>query len=69
MAKTTEPVYGTYERTLVAFKRFLRVVVPQLPGIIVIAKDWVDVKYMPLFVFGGAIVTALDKMLRDLGWY
>ena len=62
-------VYTTRQKVFTAFKRFCRVVVPQLPGLVLTMTDVIGTKWLPLFVFLGSAVTALDKFLRDLEWY
>jgi len=52
----------------VVFKRFLRTFVPQLPAIFVALAGF-SPDYIALFVFLGAVATALDKFLRDSNIY
>lgn len=54
-----------------AMWRFVRVIVPQLPGILAYALNESKLTnfppvLMPTLIFAGAIVTALDKLIRDL---
>lgn len=51
-----------------AFFRFVRIIVPQIPALIAIVKE-VKPEYMAFWVFLGAVVTALDKFCREIGWY
>ena len=52
-----------------AIKRFLRVVVPQVPAFLSYLMLELDPQYTALLVFIGAVLTALDKFLRDLKVY
>ncbi len=53
-----------------AIKRLLRTVIPQIPAIISYLSGWKP-EYSAIFSLAGAIVTALDKFLREMKvkWY
>ena len=52
-----------------AVVRFLKVVVPQVPAFLSYLMLELDPQYTALLVFIGAVLTALDKFLRDLKVY
>ena len=55
------------DRLIRAVKRFLRVVVPQVPTLIAFATgNPTYEKFVPLLVLFGAILTSLDKYVRDV---
>ena len=57
-----------YNKYKVAVVRFLRTFLPQVPAVIAefskVKPEWVVV-----LSFAGAVLTALDKFLRDSGTY
>lgn len=50
-------------------KRFLRTVVPQIPALLAAADQWFTPDSVPYLVAAGGILTVLDKLFRDKGWY
>jgi hypothetical protein len=60
---------STRVKAKLALFRFLRVIVPQLPGLFLAYEKFIDVKWLPAWVFAGAVVTALDKFFREMGYY
>jgi hypothetical protein len=63
--------YTTGQKIWTAFKRLLRVVIPQIPAFMAAIGTYIPENYTPLLIFAGACGTALDKLLRDLkvSWY
>jgi len=65
---------GKYNLKLAVVKRWLRTVLPQVPaGVVYLAElagkfdlpGWV----VPVLMLAGTLATALDKFLREVGWY
>jgi|GEM_PF-5545411 hypothetical protein len=57
-----------------AFIRFLRTVIPQIPAMVAFVQSTIDPTTVPGFVpptlvLLGAIATAVDKFARELGLY
>jgi len=52
----------------VYIKRFLRTIIPQVPAVISYLMG-VKPEWTALLTLIGAILTALDKFLRDIKWY
>lgn len=48
--------------------RFMRVIVPQIPTFLALIAP-LPPAVVAVCVFGGAVLTALDKLFRSLGWY
>lgn len=53
--------------------RLVRVIVPQLPAIYVLLNidpnAPANTQLAGILIMAGALLTALDKLFRDLGWY
>lgn len=58
-----------YETLWWMVKRALRAGVPQIPTGLVAADKLLPSELVPVMVFVGACLTALDKLARDRGWY
>lgn len=57
-----------------AFIRFLRVAIPQLPTFVVFVQSQINPDTVPAFVPAllvllGAVATSLDKFCREIGFY
>ncbi len=50
-------------------RRALRAGVPQIPAALTAADRLLPSELVPVMVFVGACLTALDKLARDKGWY
>lgn len=50
-------------------KRFLRVVVPQIPAVMSYFQTVFPGKWLPYLVAVGGLLTVTDKLLRDVGAY
>ena len=58
----------TKEAIKPALIRFARTIIPQIPTLLSVLNV-ISPKYTALWVFVGAIITALDKYLRDVNAY
>jgi hypothetical protein len=63
-----------YNAKTAAVKRWLRVIIPQIPAVVASALGYAKVLNLPAWVvpaliFVGSFATALDKLLRDLEVY
>ena len=50
-------------------KRFLRTVVPQIPALMSSFEVFVPKEYAPFLVALGGLLTVIDKLFRDKGYY
>ncbi len=68
--KITEKGEFTFWQTLWHYtRRFLRTIVPQIPALMSWAEYYFTQDQLPYFVAAGGLLTVLDKMFRDKGWY
>jgi len=61
-----------YTKTQTAWwllKRFLRTTVPQIPAMMAAFETVFPSEWFPVMVALGGVATAVDKVLRDKGWY
>lgn len=63
-----------YDLNLAVFKRWLRTVLPQVPAVVAYVASVSEVVKLPAWVFPtavllGTLATALDKYLREIGFY